>query len=230
MSTENAGNLVAQLSVTLVILAGAIPVSYLAAMLFIPESIPERIDTFVVFLRSPSTAITFSILFCFGSWLSIQTGRVFNLLGLLPLLVFAIWPVFRGTDEELPVPSGSIVAFAQSFERADTEAPCPRGWDTFDALSGRMALGAGIGEGLLPRAIGDPPGGQETHVLTIGEIPSHSHTYSTTNNGQLLDNGGNFPAVPRYGVIGDRATSLIGGGNAHNNMPPYFVVQFCIRN
>lgn len=66
-------------------------------------------------------------------------------------------------------------------------------------------------------------GGAKTHTLTIGEIPAHSHTVSSFNNGGWSNLG--------YEVASDTAfnngtitTSSAGSGGAHNNLQPYVVV------
>lgn len=79
---------------------------------------------------------------------------------------------------------------------------------------GRALAGAGAGAGLTARALGEYVG-EETHVLTIPEIPSHTHDYTApvNNSGGALGSGGIFPEITQ-------ATTATGGGGAHNNMQP----------
>ena len=121
---------------------------------------------------------------------------------------------------QVAVPKGAVMAFNLEV--------CPDGWQVFAPLTGRVAIGAGKGNGLTERTFGQT-GGAETHTLTVAEMPGHSHTYSSTDNGQLLDNGGNFPAVPRYGVIGNKTSSSTGGGASHNIMQPFYTLTYCER-
>ena len=84
-------------------------------------------------------------------------------------------------------------------------------------------------------------GGEATHTLTVGEMPSHNHTQASHKH--TIDSLARYVATAsaRAGVgdeLGDSTynTSSIaptinntGGGQAHNNMPPYLVVNIWKR-
>ncbi len=86
-----------------------------------------------------------------------------------------------------------------------------------------------IGSGTLPSTVvitTGGTGGEETHVLTVPEMPAHTHDFypliiSDANNGGA--NG------VQYGATANVPTSSTGGGGAHNNMPPYIGVRFIKR-
>lgn len=70
-------------------------------------------------------------------------------------------------------------------------------------------------------------GGEKTHTLNINEIPSHTHALD------ILGSGGETPAGLNYTVSAGGAnsnfTQLTGGGQAHNNLQPYLVMNYIIK-
>lgn len=91
-------------------------------------------------------------------------------------------------------------------------------------LRGRAQIGIGTGSGLSPRALGDTVG-EETHTLTQGEMPSHSHSYG----GTLLTS--TIVPPPLDGVSPNpfpAATGNTGGNGAHNNMQPSLAINYLI--
>jgi microcystin-dependent protein len=76
-------------------------------------------------------------------------------------------------------------------------------------------------------------GGEENHTLTIQETPTHIHTLPNTNNAVTGGNANATTVNPGYTTAGSNAqmgnatvSSL--GGQPHNNMSPYLVLNFCI--
>lgn len=68
--------------------------------------------------------------------------------------------------------------------------------------------------------------GEATHTLTTNEIPSHSHAYTVPSN-QSTGSGLKYSPQgdPDTITFGTTQTENTGGGQAHNNMPPYLVVN-----
>jgi len=82
-------------------------------------------------------------------------------------------------------------------------------------------------------------GGEESHVLTIDEMPSHSHNYenSTFNNYiKVKEDDSSYDECPiksdysflSYNNFNNNFTQNTGSGYAHNNMPP-FLAAYCWR-
>lgn len=105
-------------------------------------------------------------------------------------------------------------------------------------LQGSVPMGAGQGSGLSDRPLGEH-GGTETEVLTAQQIPSHNHAANAqAGNGNQPAPAGNFWAQDlggskEYGDDGSSqmaagAVGATGGGQPHNNLQPYQVLNYCI--
>ncbi len=110
------------------------------------------------------------------------------------------------------------------------------GWQTPN-LSGRFVLASGSVTGLTSRVAG-ASGGEETHVLTTNEMPVHVHRFVTGPTNvtlvvnqylptQLPDAG----AGGGYGYLMEDVPAVLpaGGGLAHTNLPPYYVLAYIMR-
>ncbi|GAB5495172.1 MAG: tail fiber protein [Phycisphaerales bacterium] len=109
-------------------------------------------------------------------------------------------------------------------------------------LRGRVAIHAGQGPGLTNRRQGSK-GGVESVTLNITELPHHNHSLNFINSeAKETSPEGHAPALPSDGELmlfsslggaeaGEFHNSTIGhtgGGQAHDNMPPYGTVRYII--
>jgi microcystin-dependent protein len=92
-------------------------------------------------------------------------------------------------------------------------------------LRGRAPIGSGQGSGLTNRTLAGN-GGEETHTLTIPEMPNHNHTVVSVPN---YDSTDGWLGANLYGIPETLQTSYNGGDQPHNNMQPYAVVHFIIK-
>ena len=132
----------------------------------------------------------------------------------------------------------------------------PAGWREYVNLRGKMPIGLDPDYNQKPEDSQDyglnqllKQGGEHSHKLTIEEVPRHNHGYEDTvaiadmdeGDAEWFKNrGNNIDGYARTGQnlpgSGDnnnymrfwknRDTSITGGNQPHNNMPPYRVVQF----
>lgn len=93
--------------------------------------------------------------------------------------------------------------------------------DTLPDLRDRFILGYGNN---LPGDIG----GEETHTLNIPEMPEHWHSYTPPMFNVDVEPPAGAPDLLAAGVGVSTPTGSSGGGQPHNNMPPYHVIVFGI--
>ena len=71
-------------------------------------------------------------------------------------------------------------------------------------------------------------GGEKSHILTIDEMPSHSHNFSLKYWGAAAGNDGHF-----LDINGNKTqtytTEQVGNDNGHNNLQPYITVYMWKR-
>lgn len=120
-------------------------------------------------------------------------------------------------------------------------------------LSGRFVVGQS-GSDTDFNTVGNT-GGEKTHKLTEAEMPAHTHkvrvTAEGTLNTNLSDDGGNLSGVfssagkalgcenlnenyydglhTKFSLDKTYTSESTGGGTAHQNCPPYFVLYYIMR-
>jgi len=105
-------------------------------------------------------------------------------------------------------------------------------------LRGRVIPGVGSGPGLSTYALGQV-GGEETHVLTVGELASHNHSdtgHSHTESAASPSVGAAITGVPVPSAVpvpaitgtGFASITSTGSDNPHNNVQPYIALNYFI--
>lgn len=114
--------------------------------------------------------------------------------------------------------------YADLFAEIGTTFGVGDGSTTFNVpdAEGRVPLVAGSGSGLTARTMGDK-GGEETHLLTAAEIPPHNHPLPVGGAATGAGAATNYWQGPGPSS-GSSTGNNIGGGSAHNNMPPYIAL------
>lgn len=96
---------------------------------------------------------------------------------------------------------------------------------TWERIESRFLYGSINGRGV------GTTGGEETHTLTVNEMPSHNHStilYGHNNNGNISSNHRSVWSGSRD-MSANNWVQNTGGGQAHNNMPPYIIVNIWKR-
>jgi microcystin-dependent protein len=70
--------------------------------------------------------------------------------------------------------------------------------------------------------------GAETHTLSTGELPSHSHPMDVNYPSAFGSTNPNLPYLNSNTIYATKQTGASGGGSTHNNMPPYVTLNFII--
>jgi microcystin-dependent protein len=109
-------------------------------------------------------------------------------------------------------------------------------------LQGCAPMQQGQGPGLTERVLGETAG-EQTATLTAQQMAAHPHLVNaSTTTGTTGSPGGAAFAKAMFGKVGaniystaapniamnPQTTGINGGGQPHNNMPPYLAVNFII--
>lgn len=139
-----------------------------------------------------------------------------------------IWAGVNDTVTELATAGASLPSGLIAIWKGSTST-IPDGWVLCNGQNGtpdlrdKFVLGAGNSYG-----VGNT-GGEETHRLTINEMPSHNHSFNESVLVHATYEGGDNGR--RYSLGSDAYPSIgyTGGNGAHNNMPPYYALCYIMK-
>ena len=125
------------------------------------------------------------------------------------------------------VPSGGIIIWSGAANAI------PSGWVLCDGqnstpdLRDRFVVGAGSGSSY---SVGNT-GGANSVTLTTNQIPSHTHSYSSANyptsSGPEQNQSGGPEDRTTFNV--SKTTGDTGGGQSHENRPPYYALCYIMK-
>jgi microcystin-dependent protein len=149
-------------------------------------------------------------------------GETFSFPGIFPVIPGFEFMLCTGTSllrAEYPILFSALGGTSSPFGFADSSH------FNIPDYRGRTLIGSGTGSGLSARVLG-ATGGEETHVLSVNEMPSHNHTIdiSTNNTGS-----GNSQWGIGTQIAEQTTTNSTGSNAAHNNMQPFAVTNIYIR-
>lgn len=122
---------------------------------------------------------------------------------------------------------GSAVSrstYATLFALISTTYGVGDGSTTFNVPNMQGRVPVGKNSGTFPTLGGT--GGEETHLLTIAEMPTHSHV--TPGQGSVNTSNPSLGYASNNNTF-TRSTNTEGGGGSHNNLQPYLVLNYIIK-
>lgn len=119
------------------------------------------------------------------------------------------------------VPIGGIIMWSGAANQIPDGWRLCNGQNSTPNLSGRFIVGYDSGNAAY-NVVGNT-GGQETVTLTEAQMPTHSH--GQQGSGQYARKHGSDGNVV---AVGSSQTTQAGGGQAHENRPPYYTLCYII--
>ncbi len=161
-----------------------------------------------------------------------RLGALMSGTGVLDALPLGTWLPFSG---EAPPSPKWLFAQGQHLDPALYPLAHALFGGTMPDARGRMLAGLDTLQGEFIRL--HQTGGEKCHALTEQELPAHTHTQEphnhTTAYGTVGGTGGAAAAAKSGTATYNAAATAInqptGGGQPHNNLPPYLTVQYIVK-
>ena len=122
------------------------------------------------------------------------------------------------------VPSGAIIMWSGAANAIPTGYVLCNGSNSTPDLRNRFVVGAGSGSNYNV----NDTGGADSVTLTVNQIPAHTHTY--IDQYVAIDNGYRpWPANNNDCAARNVNSGSTGGGQSHENRPPYYALCFIMK-
>ena len=122
------------------------------------------------------------------------------------------------------VPSGAIIMWSGAANAIPTGYVLCNGSNNTPDLRNRFVVGAGSGSNY---SVNDT-GGADSVTLTVDQIPAHTHTY--IDQYVVINNGYRpWPASNNDCAQRNVNSGSAGGGQSHENRPPYYALCFIMK-
>jgi len=145
-----------------------------------------------------------------------------NLTGALPAISGANLTGIVG------VPTGCILLWSGAANAIPTGFVLCDGNNSTPNLSGKFVVGYSASDGDYD--VNDT-GGSASVTLTVNQIPAHTHTHTKATHpagsGPEQNQSGNVEDRTNFGDTG--TTSSTGGGQSHENRPPYYALCYIMK-
>lgn len=105
-----------------------------------------------------------------------------------------------------------------------TQFQLPDGTFNTPDLRGRFILGNYDDERWMPGDVG----GEKDHTLSVPEMPEHWHAYTPPMFNVDVEPPAGAPDILAAGIGVSEPTGTAGGGQPHNNLPPFYIVVYGI--
>lgn len=108
----------------------------------------------------------------------------------------------------------------------DSSNPSARFGGTWERIAKGQAI-VGVNESDSDFSTPEKTGGEKTHALTAEENGPHTHSYTITDNNNLV----NVSPSQTYGtrLTSNSTTGSSGDGKPHNNLQPFFTLYIWKR-
>ncbi|MDP4145630.1 MAG: hypothetical protein Q8936_14280 [Bacillota bacterium] len=206
------------------------PSVYIGA--FVPESDFEPFDYIDAKINAPRTGYIFDsydLVAPFG-YVYMNDGTIGNTgSGATSRANIDTFPLYNLLYVNVTIPSANTLCNVTGFTGDPIADFSANRTMSIPRALGRVFSGAGLGATLTNHALGFF-NGEETHTLTIAEMPAHNHPGSTFNTTLINSGGGGQPTLGSD-ITTTKPVSVAsqGGGLAHNTIQPTSYLNHFIK-